>query len=416
MSGNQALYEKAMAVAPGQSVPENLVYDTPPPGLSGTSQLSLYTPRTGQTSAPGNIIRFEFTDETSALDFSRAGFFFTVTTSVTGGTYRRFRNLINTIFRQVRILVGTQEILNFMDYNLIVNTIFTASVSEEAYVNIDKEMMGVGSTAERNALATATTTYCMPMFISLLQEKMFPLFALKETLVVEFTLEQPSVCMETDGSAPSYALSNISWMIDQFQPNDTYRNLMKANRLIINFTGCTVVRDTLDTNQLSTDITLKYTCIKHISLFFRNSADVADPAVNDVFTTWNYQAGASWYVRHKGHYHPPQRVNPTGNKEAYFHFLRAVNSWNGFNGGGLNISNYLITFAQFISDKFLLDTNFETFMHAHLLDGKNTSDSSEAITWIMTLTGAPSESQEADYLIWSDQFLVIQNGAATLVY
>jgi hypothetical protein len=377
------------------------------PSVSASRKLYRIVPITGSTGTPGQIIRWEIPN-VGIADFKNSVLMFNASASQTGGSWIRFSNYIGTVIKKIRIMWGDEEICDVNDYNYIASMLLTIFTSSENLTNVGP-FYGWDTTANRNANA-AGRHYLCPILLDCLVTKPWPVFLCPQKLVIEMTLDQPANCLEADGTgtSPTYSLTNFEWQYDVYEMPASYRSSVENTPLRFTFTNVTLVKQPLSTANQDFIISEKNTCMNHLLAVFRTVANNTLITALNKFTTWNWNNVTSYQIRHEGHYHPPQPVlpDPVNGDQAFYHYLRSIDSWNFFNGGATNCAFSQILPSSFVSNQFMMHIDLETFPGHGLLDGKNSLMSTENLVFNVQCT-VPGSAQTFDTFCFSQYAVMI---------
>ena len=393
-------------------IPDGYLYNNDVvPSITGKSELTRVTPATGNSSGPGQLIRFQLPNNGFA-DMRYAVLLLTASASQTGGTFCRFSQLINTMIKKIRITAGAKEICDVNDYNLICSWIFWSFISQETVTNIGP-LLGYDTTTNRNTNA-AGREYLVPLFLDCLTSKPWPLKLMDDILTVELTLDTAVNCLEFDGTSPTFSVTNIEWQIPIFEPNQSYLDAIGPS-LCWKFANITCVKQSLTAASGDLQISEKTSCLNHIVALQRVAANTTGGANLDKFLTWTYSNNTSYQVRHKGHYHPPQPVDcTTVAVGAWYHFLNSISSWSFFNATGNNTGFSQTTPTLFTSTRFQMHVNLEVFPHSALISGSDVVGSTDNIVFNITLSATPGSALEVDFLCISDYLICLNNGKLSI--
>lgn len=180
----------------------------------------LQSSETNYASNGNNILTFDFPN-ISPIDF-RGGFvFLNVILSKTGGTYIRIAQGVWSIINKVRILFGDFED-EIQYYNRFYSYLFQVGTDNDVKSTIGYDLLGLGLASDRNTWGAdaAGTSYVMPFYYGLFRQGILPMNALSskgnsQLLRIELYLENPSYCIETDGTNPIITINNLRWHYTQ---------------------------------------------------------------------------------------------------------------------------------------------------------------------------------------------------------
>lgn len=217
---------------------------------------------------------------------------FDVALTKTGGTYIRNHSGIFTLFQRVRIRAGSTEIEDNRDYNRIYAMLWEMLNPIDVTGNIGVTVLGFGTQAQRNALgAQSSTTYACPVFSGVLNTELLPLDNIKSGIEIEFYLDDAVNVLETDGTNPSFTVSNVQFHIERLDMDPSYRarmaSMVASQGLKLGFRVWNRFSTPLTTGSLQQiTINSRNSSVNGMLNIFVNSSQLADPTVNDRFITW----------------------------------------------------------------------------------------------------------------------------------
>lgn len=396
-------------------VPEGWIWnDDVSPAMDAERILTRCTPATSNVANPGDLIRFEIPN-TGMADFRQALLMFYFTATQTGGTYVRPSLGLYTVIKKIRIIVGTKEICDVNDYNLLASFIqqtFSSSDSSQT----GQALEGVGSTTTIRNGYSAGQRFGIAIRLECLTKKAWPVCLMKEKMYWEITLDQALNVLESDGTSNvNFQLSLIELQYDQYVVPEWYKSALMRSKLCLKYTNCNIVKQTMTAASADYQISEKSACMKAIVAIMRlQSAVGAAPTVNDKFITWNFNNALTYQVRHNGHYHPPQPVDcTTWDIQGYWHYLRMFGLWDFFNASENKTGNVSINSTTFNTTRFIMPIELESFPHSHLISGKDAVQSTENIVFTIVLSATPAAT-EVDFLCFSEYIVTIDNGILTV--
>lgn len=294
---------------------------------------------------------------------------FDVTLNTTGGTYKRVHTGIFSLFNRFRMVAGSTEIEDIKDYNRIYSALWQMINPAEVTTAIGDQLMGFGTTAQRNALGATTTSYACPIFSGVLNTELLPFDNINSGMFIDFYLERAEACLETDGTAPSFTISNIILCIERLELEQSYRDFIKSyirkNGLEIGFHTWERYISALTTGATQNlTINHKSSSMNGMLNFLVDSSTLNSPTTNDRFLTWPSDIGGSNLTETSlfinGSIFPDEPIDClTARKvQPYQMYCRWIMKWklNGF----LQIAPP-ITNAAFITDKFVQIDDLEAY-------------------------------------------------------
>lgn len=264
---------------------------------------------------PGQIIKLQYPME--LIDSRSHSLEFTITgTPATGATYTRFNKDIRSIISRMVIKFGGKSVYDTTNQNLLFNIIDgTYDYNWEDTAGLIA--LGTGNAAQRNAdFINPNRIYSVQLY-GLSQEflnKVLPLNKLQVQMTVELTLADPSVCIETDGTNPSYTVNNVRMHYASLVPDDNWNNMynnkvsagINYNYLSFeNFTTSTLLP--AGTQSSSAILTFRYTSLIAIILVMRPTANINNLASNDKLNTFDYNNLGVAQVKIGGYNQPQDR-------------------------------------------------------------------------------------------------------------
>jgi hypothetical protein len=275
-------------------IPDNLAYIFKPNSIvpSMTRYISSFSsPEQGENGyKKNNIIRLRV--NSAFIDFSKCNLQFSTAISGTGGTYIRHRWNIGTVFSQVRILFGSTEVSLTENFALIDTLV--QLVKTGGYINsVGKQQRGLGDATARNAQANSGFVYSLYLgdVVKLLSLAL-PIYKIQEQMTIELTVNDPNNCLESDKTALDMIINNVKLHYDTIQISKEIDNMITQrinNNFCIpflqfaNYTSTQMLSGTLN---VSTQLPFRYISLAGVLGLARNSANLADPTVNDTYNTF----------------------------------------------------------------------------------------------------------------------------------
>lgn len=227
-----------------------------------------------------------------ALYDTRQGYLkFDLEIFTTGGTYKRLHNGSFTAFKRMRVMAGATEIEDINDWNEIYSILYEVGNPALVRNNVGTRLMGFGTQAQRNGWGATNTSYGCTLFSGIFNTELLPFAAINSGIVLELYLADGVEVIETDGTNPYYVVSNVMFYIDRLDVDQSYySNILssvKAQGMQIGFRTWEKNVLALTTGARS-DLTInqKSSSLNGLLNVFMNSAEIADPTVNDKFLTW----------------------------------------------------------------------------------------------------------------------------------
>jgi hypothetical protein len=295
-------------------------------GVSERQESYLY-PETGNNAygPQQSIIRFRF--NAGMLDLRDSQWEFTATCSSTGGTYCRFSNGIFTIVNRVRLLIGSQPVIDTIYFNQIFQ-LWLLSMDPNFITTTASILWGVGSQATRNSDATNPNRFynLNLSYVCELLGVVWPADFISDQISLEIYLEDPNRCIETDGTSPTYVVNTNQYHYGVFKCTQDYLELVNkkiaSGGIMIPYKAYDNYVSSISSgiSNIQNVIPFKRQCLLGITYCMRNALTVASPATNDKFLTFvNYPVYNSSRLKINDTYYPNDRVLNT--YEAYIQNL-----------------------------------------------------------------------------------------------
>jgi len=406
---------QATTFVPGTYIPAELSADTSMSGPVSAirSEIRIPCDQSSITSS-SNYGTFKLTSG-SALKFK--AFRFKAAFSATGGTYVRCSNGIWTCIRRIRVLAGTKEMVNIENYNLI--SVILNSTGVLNYPSAVGFMTaGMGSPAQRNSLA-AGSIYYIPLTTNFFQN-ILPIALIRDELRIEVYFEEPTKFIETDGTNPSFLMSNMEMIFEEYGfANNAYlsamqRKLDSDGRLVFKWADCQYNGNTVTGNgQAAIDIPAKFQLIKMFLSVMRTSGTLQTTTLDDKFETWNPNGLTQYYFRINNIYIPVQPIENSGvtplDPHAYLQMIQTLRGWSPFNNELIDE----ILAQNYYTNKFLVAHNFAAFEDP--LSGISTVNGASTWIYYLNLTNVVSQ-QVVDMFVFFESAMVLgKDGLARLV-
>lgn len=219
------------------------------------------------------------------LDLTKAVLSAVVSISGGGGaTYQRLANNAVCLINKIEMRNDLGLFWTSQNYNLteIVEWLETRDPATDATMG---RVSGIGPAAFRDALATTDTRYAIQLNLPPWREELWPAFCTPVTYL-DLYLENPRVCIETDGAAPSYILDDIRLLCDEIRmPSSYYEQLKTMGVYTINCEGTVIREEAVTGTGGDYRIQLNLEAVNSISCYF-HADNWSDPNVNDKFEVW----------------------------------------------------------------------------------------------------------------------------------
>lgn len=349
--------------------------------------------------------------------------------------YVRIREGTWSLIQRARHLDNLQPIEEQFPYNLIYSFLWTF-VQNQSYANqIGPDLLGIGTQSTRNAWGTITKKFCLPINLSWISTGPFPAKYMRNTQSMEFFLEDPSVCLESNCGALNYTMSNVELHALKMLPGfpGTEISVMQSMEWedmlyrSIRAGEYKVMVDQWDWYQntpvqITGDylIPIKTAAIKGIYTVLSNVNDTGNPQVNYTMNTYPKLAISQFYLKVFTMLYPEQPVEcRDGAIEAYQFYLSFINAWRI--SGFLNsdqpdypnaISSVPIESDEFNSIAFAMIADFRSTRYRDAINPIFNTDSSSTDTRFYLRFDAPPPAGTSLYhfALSSSIFGVDSNG------
>lgn len=351
-------------------IPNSLKFTSSKRGI-GARRVPVKLRSEQQTYASNNNKLIRILLPNNSLYDTRNGYLtFTVTVATTGGTYKRVHRGIFSIFNRFRVVVGSTEVEDLRDYNRIYSALWEMINPADVTTTIGDQVMGFGTTAQRNALgAAASTSYACPVFSGILNTELLPFDNIGGGMYLDFYLEDGVACVETDGTVPIITVSNVVFHVERLELENGYRDFIRSyvstNGLNIGFHTWERYINSLTTGtQQNITINHKSSSMNGMLNFLINSTTLNDTTVNDRFLDWIPNPGGNALTQSSlfinGAVFPDEPIDcvSTFKIEPYQMYCRWIMKW--------KLNSFLaiappITNAAFITARFCQIDDLEAY-------------------------------------------------------
>lgn len=337
----------------------------------------------------------------------------------TGGTYARFQSGIFSIFNRLRILAGATEIEDIRDYNRIYTILWEMTNPILSTGNTGVTTMGFGTQLQRNA-KTPESEYACPMWSGVFGTELLPFDNIPQQIVLELYIEDPTACVETDGTLPIITVSNIMFHIERLELEDQYRahiaDYVRTNGLRLGFHSWERYTQALTTGQMqNVTISQRSSSMNGMLNIFVNSATINDTTVNDRFLTWPRLTLTSTSLLINGKVYPDEPIDCVyaNSWEPYQIYLRWIQKWklNGILPIGPPINS-----LAFPVDRFVQIDDFEAFPELDdVLNPFNTIQSNSNLIKKEVFAGLITANYQLDSWIEYFKQVIISNSEIKVV-
>jgi hypothetical protein len=377
-------------------------YDIPKKGLNVVRLPRVMNPQDNQyVSNQNGILRFRLPCDTP-IDFRRSFILVDVTLTTTGGTYKRLSQGAWTIIDRLRHKSNDAIVEERTSYNRIYSMLWQTIQDPTVEQSIGTDLLGLGTQLQRNAWGATTKRYAIPFDLGFIRTGVMPLNAFGNVWhEIEFYLATGASCMETDGTNPSFTISNIDWHVENIVSWDgSYEQGLKeivlSSRFNVWFQSWTTFQNAVLQTQQDLLVANRYESVNAIVTAFMNVNDLYDPTVDDKFNTFPKNSTAAYQFKINGRLFPEEEIDCTGDAlEPYIYYLRAVGaqSFSGFGGDAPNIIQ-----PDFNVDQFLMWGDFRN-NQTDVLNNFSTSNNTIDLIFKLRLGAAPAAGTAVNHFI-----------------
>lgn len=386
-------------------VPASMKFLTPKTGPTGTRNEIRMPPinDTYSTNA-NNIVRFFF-QNSGLVDYRRGYIAFDLTI---GGinpaaTYTRLSQGVWSIFSRARLLCG-KELEDIREYNLMHSMMFEMFRDEEVGPVIGPDLYGYGTREQRNAFSSTTKSYAMPLMMGFFLSGVVPMGKLKDRLVLELYMAQPEACIETDGPSANLSISitNVYFHYEVLALSDSMEN--QYSRVADSGIPFPYKKMSYYVQPLTS--TVANLVIPHVGPFieavvnvFRDASTLRTTTINDKFLNYTNPALTQHQFRINNMYFPVEQVYfDSTDPRSYIQYLRYVNKWRL---GGVFRNPPSISFPEYITNKFIIVNQLETYPGEGLVNPITTEGNSTFMYQLLWLDNPPAPNLQMDTFVQS---------------
>lgn len=349
----------------------------------------------------------------SVMDFRQGGLQFKLSVSATGGTYARASNGVHTGIQRVRVLFDSEVIEDLNSFGLITSMLAVSGDPDYAS-SLGYVMAGFGNATRRNTLGSNNQSYVISLLLGSLR-KPLPLNMITSRLRIEVYWQPANVWIETDGTSPTYTITDINLYADQMNFGSEYiaqlkKTFMEEGHISIPYLSYeSFTNSVTNAGTNSLQIPAKKRSLKGLASVMRTASTVADPTVNDKFETYNnLNIGLdvrTYQAKINNTFYPQVAIateaalnGPTdaiGNPIGYYNMLRLLRQWNFYRPFSLNSNlaqNYFI-------DRFIMAINVAPHQ-SQIMSGLDTATNFSTILLNIDLTALPSNQELTTFTIY----------------
>lgn len=290
---------------------------------------------------------------------------FDLTITTTGGTYKRLATAVFSAINRLRVLAGATEIEDLRDWNRIYNILWEMINPPDVTANMGTTVMGFGTQFERNLLGSQVTSYACPIYSGVFNTELLPFQNLKNQIVLELYIDDPTTFVETDGTNPQITISNLVFNMERLELDKSYSDYIMSyvstHGLKLGFHTWERYINALTTgvNQ-NISITQRSSSMNGMLNIFTNSATINDPTTNDKYLNWLPLTISTVQAFINGSVYPDEPIDCVYASafQAFQIYLRWVQK---YNANGLNPIAAPLTNFAFTSNRFVQVDDFEAF-------------------------------------------------------
>jgi hypothetical protein len=379
---------------------------------------------------PGNTLFKIRLPSNGTYDFRESMLKFDLRMTKTGGTYIRLVNGAWNVLNRFRHLQGGNCVEERQDWNETYNLKWLARQQPDVVSNITS-LLGIGTTTQRNTWGATTRSYAMPVDVGFLNAGILPFgevdpghCGLAGAHDLEFYLNLPAHCVETDGTDVKIYISNIRWHVEKIEGLEWERqlcNFFRSGSASISYKMVDKYQSPLQTITQTVPISHRSRYVDSIVGTVVNLNDLQDMASTTLNRHWNYpKSNMISYqfkdapLRGANSIYPAEIVDTTGDAErAYLFYMQWVRSWksSGFSQDApvLTSTNFNGTAAD--EGKFLIVGDFRSNRpvdesHNHIVNLQSADNLYNDIKLDVRFSSAPASGLAINFFIF---YTVVHN-------
>lgn len=333
-------------------------------------------------------------------DFRKGYLSFNLTLLVGGApTYSRLANMVSSIFERFRLTgANSGDIENVQNFNLI-KQFEHATTVEPDVDDVLGEVYGVGTQAQRNLWATATKQYVMPLGSNALGIDIWPLKYMTDNLIVEYTLDDPTRHVETDGTTPVITLDNVQLHYDKLVPDPAWEKTVAtaigSQGLEMGYRATEVYQNVIAASNSSNIINHRSAAVDYVACVLRTASTLGTLTTNDRLSTWIPSNVTNYYMKLNNDLHPEEPIDST-TRQAYLALLRFMGKWHV---DGLQVDAPTISPADFASNRFIMTLDLRQNLDKELINQTDTSHMASDITFEVRMSAPPPAQLQMDSFV-----------------
>lgn len=319
-------------------------------------------------------------------------------------------NLIN----RMRIMVGTEQIHDCTDYNMIRTFLWETETNTDVKASKVADIQGYSSTTNR-ALNNKVWWIALdhPFLNRVIHTGHY-----KDPIRIELTFEAALKCLESDvvGSSFTYALSEVKFYVPELSGNAQYEAALAANNsYAVNCSwlkyyrapGSIAAAETLVTDTFKQ----KYSSVKKIDHIFRTYSTLDNPVTNDKKTTWIVPAITTIQYKLNDHVYPTEAII-SGSATEEVEFFGCV--WRGeysSKNGNTGINNPYVRTASNDTSLWYIEFPFEDHPNHGFVGGISLNDTKSNLSYNLVSAAWHSVPTSNEIFITVDTIDKISNGS-----
>lgn len=337
------------------------------------------------------------------LDFREGYLKFNVTiTPGAGATYCRVQQGIWSIFDQLRVASASMDIEKILYLNLI--NCFMHEMLADPFVvaSVDRVLFGVGTQTDRNTWSAAPKTYCIPIASGFLNSGLMPMAYIAGALWIEWYITDPTLCMETDGAAPTITVNFPEIVCMRCTPGREYcdmvRNKINKAGIAFGWKAWQAYQTTpTPSATFSFQIPHRTSSVDSIVNIMRNANQLQNMTINDRMLNWYFYNMSTYQLRWNGIIIPDEPIFcGNGALQPYIILLKWLGQWKA-TGVYHDVPN--INELHWTVDRFCFINDLTTMADSKLFSPVSSSTIASTIQADIVLTQAPSQPVQIDSLV-----------------
>lgn len=266
-------------------------------GLLARNQ-SFVSPSGGENGyKAGQQIIFELPN--SFLDLRKSFLQFTLTgTPGTGSTYNRYNYDIRSIIQRITVQASSKVIYDIDNWNIL-NQMLNYLEEPNLSTTIGQLSYGQTSQVQRDTdFLNSNKYYAVPLYHmdNDFFHTILPLQKLAATIKITIYLAQPDVCIESDGTNPSFTVNNCQYhynlLVADQNFDENWDEKVKSGKLTMSYETYSNYNATnlllAGTSKATQSLTFKYNNLLGVMVAMRNSSSVFSLTTNNKQNIFNF--------------------------------------------------------------------------------------------------------------------------------